>query len=222
MNLFVLSRFPVAAAAFACDKHMGKMILESAQILYNVLLVHWGQTMPHVTLPDGTNDAPYKPINPKHPIVLWAAASEKHALWVATYATALAVNNHVHTGKWHKSSHHINSILSFLMSKAGTLQTPLTLDQFVAAYPKHAHKVSTLDAPEGCEYGIVCTDITACFVYYKGRLSVVDSYRRLYAHKAKFEFEMLWYGSSDVPTDLRVWFETYRPEKPMLKRKRAE
>jgi hypothetical protein len=34
MNIFVLSRCPRAAARLHCDKHVVKMILETAQLLY--------------------------------------------------------------------------------------------------------------------------------------------------------------------------------------------
>ena len=48
MNLFVLHYDPNTAASYMCDRHICKMLVEYAQILYAVLQHHWQQTMPDV------------------------------------------------------------------------------------------------------------------------------------------------------------------------------
>lgn len=57
MNIFYLSRDPVLCAEMHCDKHVVKMILETAQLLSTA---HWelGST------------APYKPTHKNHPLAL--------------------------------------------------------------------------------------------------------------------------------------------------------
>ena len=69
MNIFYLDKDPVVAAQMSCDKHVVKMILESAQMLCTVLWTN-GQ------------NAPYKPVHAKHPCTLWAGASLENWLWL--------------------------------------------------------------------------------------------------------------------------------------------
>ena len=69
MNIFYLHKDPVVAAQMSCDKHVVKMILESAQMLCTVLWTN-GQS------------APYKPVHAKHPCTLWAGASLENWLWL--------------------------------------------------------------------------------------------------------------------------------------------
>ena len=54
MNIFVVDEDPEIAARQLCDKHVVKMILESAQMLCTVALEH------------GYEGAPYKKAHPKH------------------------------------------------------------------------------------------------------------------------------------------------------------
>ena len=60
MNIFKLDESPVVSAKYACDKHVVKMILESAQML---CAVH----------PEGT--APYKRSFYNHPCTKWVRES---------------------------------------------------------------------------------------------------------------------------------------------------
>ena len=54
MNIFVLSECPIEAAQMQCDKHVVKMIVETAQMLCTV----------------GTG--PYKRTHASHPCTVWA------------------------------------------------------------------------------------------------------------------------------------------------------
>jgi len=69
MNIFYLDERPRVAAQYHCDKHVVKMILESAQILCTVAN-RYGI------------DTPYKPTHKNHPSVLWAGESKHHAEWL--------------------------------------------------------------------------------------------------------------------------------------------
>ena len=64
MNIFILDRDPMRAARAHCDKHVSKMILESAQMLSTVL------------------GGPYKPTHANHPCTKWIAESQANAEWV--------------------------------------------------------------------------------------------------------------------------------------------
>lgn len=69
MNIFILDQDPKTAAQYHCDKHVTKMILESAQLLCTAL-----------------NDAgvpmPYKSTHKNHPCAKWVRESRTNALWL--------------------------------------------------------------------------------------------------------------------------------------------
>ena len=76
MNIFKLDKTPQLCAQTHCDKHVSKMILESAQMLCTTLWTN-GQS------------APYKPVHAKHPCTLWVGASLENWLWLKELAIYL-------------------------------------------------------------------------------------------------------------------------------------
>ena len=74
MNIFVLDDSPMVSAKYACDKHVVKMILESAQMLCSV----------H---PEGT--APYKRSFYNHPCTKWVRESADNYSWLIEHSYAL-------------------------------------------------------------------------------------------------------------------------------------
>lgn len=71
MNIFVLDTNPVLAAKYHCDKHVSKMILESAQMLSTVA------------------GGPYKPTHSFHPCTVWVGKSINNARWLVELARQL-------------------------------------------------------------------------------------------------------------------------------------
>ena len=71
MNIFILDNNPMQAARDHADKHVPKMILESAQMLSTVL------------------GGPYKPTHANHPCTKWVAESRQNAEWLWLLADAL-------------------------------------------------------------------------------------------------------------------------------------
>lgn len=69
MNIFILDRDHKKCAIYHYDKHVVKMILESAQILCTVL---WQSGL----------SAPYRPTHLRHPCVLWAGESLDNWRWL--------------------------------------------------------------------------------------------------------------------------------------------
>ena len=90
MNIFYLHPDPVVAAQLHCDKHVVKMILESAQILCAVHDRHgsWQGFM-------------YKPAYVKHPSVLWAGDSAPNYVWLWHLSMALCAEYTARYGKVH-------------------------------------------------------------------------------------------------------------------------
>jgi len=89
MNIFVLDKSPIQAAKYACDKHVVKMILESAQILCSV----------H---PEGS--APYKRSFYNHPCTKWVRESPNNYSWLVDHALQLCEEYTFRYGKIHKSN----------------------------------------------------------------------------------------------------------------------
>jgi hypothetical protein len=135
MNIFVLSRCPRIAARLHCDKHVVKMILETAQLLY---------TAHHVV---GTPDLPegaYKKTHANHPCALWVRESRANYLWLVELGWWLCKEYQYRYGggKVHKTERHIlwlKSCVPFLPDVPATpfrlaMPDPYKCDDPVQAY----------------------------------------------------------------------------------------
>ena len=90
MNIFVLDTNPETAAQMQCDKHIPKMILESAQMMVSALR-RYGVTDEYlvdkgVVTKTGT---PYKETHKNHPCTRWAGDSRYNYLWLGNHAMSL-------------------------------------------------------------------------------------------------------------------------------------
>ena len=74
MNIFVLSFNAKQAAEYHCDKHVVKMILETAQLLYSA---HWIEE--RMILPQNA----YKLAHRNHPCSIWVRESLSNYMWLA-------------------------------------------------------------------------------------------------------------------------------------------
>ena len=70
MNIFHLHKVPKVCAKYHCDKHVVKMILETAQMLSTAYRKHCGD-----------DDKLYKSAYPKHPMTIWVGASGDNFFW---------------------------------------------------------------------------------------------------------------------------------------------
>jgi len=73
MNLFVLSKSKRRIARYMVDKHIGKMILESVQML---------STTKRVLDPHSWMGPTYKLVHKNHPVTKWVRASYLNYLWL--------------------------------------------------------------------------------------------------------------------------------------------
>ena len=78
MNIFYLDKDPNKAARLQYNKHVVKMILESAQMLC---------TAHHETYP--SDDIPYKKAHVNHPSTIWTRQSLQHYYWLYDHMMAL-------------------------------------------------------------------------------------------------------------------------------------
>lgn len=102
MNVFFLDRNPVCAAQCQCDKHVVKMVTETAQMLSAVH--HFAYTELK-----GSNKI-YRLAYAKHPWTKWAFWSRLHYRWLLAHGIALGQEYTYRYGKIHKSAEVIEGI----------------------------------------------------------------------------------------------------------------
>lgn len=86
MNIFVLDTDPAVAAQLHCDKHVVKMILESAQLLCTALEIRQGEQGLITT-------TPYRATHRNHPCAVWARETRSNYLWLCDLGEALAIEH---------------------------------------------------------------------------------------------------------------------------------
>ena len=77
MNIFYLDKDPVKAAQLQYNKHVVKMILESAQMLCTIHRYF------------GNEDVPYKSTHLNHPSTVWARTNNRNYMWLYQHMMAL-------------------------------------------------------------------------------------------------------------------------------------
>ena len=106
MNIFFLDFDVEKCAKYHCDKHVVKMILETAQLLCSA---H------HVTIHDTIHDTihvPYKLSHKNHPCSIWVRESLSNYLYLCELGLALGEEYTYRYGKTHKSIEVIQWCLS--------------------------------------------------------------------------------------------------------------
>lgn len=113
MNIFYLDNNPTSAARMQCDRHVVKMILESAQLLSTA----------HREL-DGDDWADqqglYKRTHKNHPSAVWARCSADNYQWLFRHFLALCDEYSYRYGKTHKSDDKFRHVLSFSPTNIST------------------------------------------------------------------------------------------------------
>lgn len=101
MNIFFLSNDPVEAAQNHNDKHVIKMILESAQLLCGA----------HIIL-DGENESLYRLTHKNHPCSVWCRESLDNYIWLYRLFVSLCDEYTHRYGKVHLTDKKLRQILS--------------------------------------------------------------------------------------------------------------
>jgi hypothetical protein len=97
MNIFFLHSIPKQCAHYHLDKHVVKMILETAQMLYSV---HW-------VLESELPEYAYKKTHVNHPCSVWARTSVDNYIWLCKLGIELCKEYTFRYGKIHKTQTHI-------------------------------------------------------------------------------------------------------------------
>jgi hypothetical protein len=93
MNIFFLDLDTKKCAEYHCDKHVVKMILETAQLLCGV----------HYTTDQVTDQIPYKLSHKNHPCAIWSRESLSNYLYLCDLGLELCKEYTYRYGKRHKS-----------------------------------------------------------------------------------------------------------------------
>lgn len=92
MNIFFLDKSPMLSAKYQCDKHVIKMILESAQILSTVKRLY-----------NYNIDGLYKATHINHPCITWTKSSYSNYVWLLVHFFYLSLEYNYRFNKDHKS-----------------------------------------------------------------------------------------------------------------------
>jgi hypothetical protein len=97
MNIFYLDKDPVKAAQLQYNKHVVKMILESAQMLCTA---HHHYAEKHMLNADYI---PYKKAHYNHPSTIWCRQNSRQYYWLFNHMLALGMEYTKRYGKTHLS-----------------------------------------------------------------------------------------------------------------------
>jgi hypothetical protein len=118
MNVFVLDENPNVCAQYHCDKHVVKMILETAQLLCGV---HWSVG----------SEAPYKLSHKNHPCSIWVRECVENYVWLCDLGIELSKEYTHRYGKIHKSQ----SVIEWCMTNIPQLKENGSITKFALAMP---------------------------------------------------------------------------------------
>lgn len=183
MNIFVLSECPVDSAVQQCDKHVVKMIVESAQMLstahrmvdgkQTTVLSSSGRRIKMWKLDDPYLDnLLYKSVHTGHPSTVWTTESDQNYQWHYRHFVALCDEYEYRYGKVHSTRTKLEEALA---------QTPTNIKRTKSITP----------------FKLAMQQFPACIV--EG--DAVQSYRNFYQTKQD-RFNMAWTKRS-TPS----WFE---------------
>lgn len=101
MNIFYLSEDPDECARWMVDKHVVKMILETAQLLSTAHRVLDGDPDDGTLHDKLTNELLYKRTHKNHPSAIWARESDGNYRWLYRHLLALLKEYTFRYGKHH-------------------------------------------------------------------------------------------------------------------------
>ena len=114
MNIFYLDKCPEKAAKYQYNKHVVKMILESAQMLCTA----------HHCIMGEDADVPYKITHKHHPCTVWTMQSGHNYAWLYNHMIALGAEYTKRYSKTHLSYTKCENKVNIL--PGGMLETGLT------------------------------------------------------------------------------------------------
>lgn len=131
MNIFVLDENPALAAQYLCDKHVIKMVLESAQLLCSVFYTN-SNIIP-----------PYRLTHVNHPCAKWARYSKDNFEWLLKHFHGLLEEYKKRYNKTHKCQ----QIFGWIVNNRQYLSFKnVGLSDFVLAMPEQYKVNNAVDS----------------------------------------------------------------------------
>jgi hypothetical protein len=182
MNLFILDKSPIKSAQLQCDKHVVKMIVESAQMLSTTHRMLDGElerrpsksgktVVKYWKLPDRRENFFYKAVHMYHPCTVWTAESNNNYNWHWAHFAALCDEYKYRYGKIHA--------------------TDKLLREELRSLPKNMPIGYLTPQPLAMKANPECMDPN----------NIVESYRKFYQTK-QHRFKMAW-----TKREIPEWFE---------------
>jgi hypothetical protein len=134
MNIFFLSFDPRSAAEYHCDKHVVKMILETAQLLYTA---HW------IGARDALPQNAYRKTHDNHPCARWVRASVSNYKWLCELGMALCKEYTFRYGRVHLTETHLLWLSTHIpsMPDYGITKLPMAMpDEYKHPNPVQAYR----------------------------------------------------------------------------------
>ena len=128
MNIFILDTDPKTNASYHCDKHVVKMIIETAQMLCTA---HW----------ETGSEAPYRSTHKNHPCTKWTRENTTNYLWLCELGMELCYEYTSRYGRIHKTQQH----LEWLKNNVPKLPTG-QLTEFPQAMPEQYKSKDVVEA----------------------------------------------------------------------------
>lgn len=182
MNVFILDKDPIVSAQLQCDKHIVKMIVESAQMLSTAHRMLDGDLerrpsksgktiVKYWRMPDWRENTLYKAVHMYHPCSVWTMKSNNNYNWHWIHFAALCDEYKYRYEKVHATDTQLRSVLK-------------ALPENIPVGPMTPQPLAMTSNPE-------CMDPN----------NIVESYRKFYQTK-QHRFKMAW-TKREVPE----WFE---------------
>lgn len=186
MNIFALSDNPTQAAQWQHDRHVVKMILESAQML--------SVSAPDL-LPSHFRHLAYKPTHANHPCNVWLRESFANVAWLVIHGNALVAEYHRRFRKLHATLDLLRGFQSGLVDaldcgrawirneQRGLMLNPAIID----CYSQHT------------PFAVCMPDEFKDERSGEGLSPEVRSYRNLYLESKIFQSHVKWTACDSIP-----------------------
>lgn len=110
MNIFILNENPIQAAHDMCNRHVVKMIVESAQILSTAFRLKMEKRFGLSHKDKRFYPRLYKSTHSRHPAVKWVGESKHNTAWLWHHTLALVSEYNKRYNKFHKTQEVISEI----------------------------------------------------------------------------------------------------------------
>lgn len=186
MNIFALSNDPGEAARFQHDRHVIKMILESAQMLSTACHLEPGfmDLLPPQYVP-----TLYKPTHANHPCNVWVRKSRNNFAWLTLHLDALLAEYHRRFQKTHKT---YNIALGFNAAVCKMAGVERMWERDETRNLRRARDVADM--------GFAHTEFAVCMPDdCKSIYGPIDSYQCYYAADKIFQNHVKWTKCESLP-----------------------